>query len=504
MPDIFQRIFLTSHLHPFPVILPPINPLSRLASTWCVSLRLLAVMLLTFRTAASAQQPTISTASIVNPEITKLGKREAAQPLPDPPSGTTEWQHVLTTACKSGERQVAASALAAGADPNTATALLAIAAERNDPDLAELLISYGADASLCSTALPSALKQKNARIAALLLNAGADPNLPDSSGTTPLAAALLAGDLDMARLMIRHGGYPDEFLEPSMAAGDLALLDALFQYGLSPNQTDAGGNPLIVRAAADNKPDVAKFLLEKGADPKKPGKEGLTALHLAAVAKNETLLRALLDGGADPNQPFHHPVHAGTLTLLEGESFKKWLQRDTGLTPLMLAASRGDTGMIKLLIDKGARRGQQSRSWKRYPVVFACDGEHVPAAKLLLGRNPTPEEPEYRVTITLSNQRAVLYKDDEAIRSCRVSTGRKGYATPTGKFVITDKSRDWVSTIYHVSMPFFMRLNCREIGMHAGVCPGYPASHGCIRMPRADVQVLFSLLKIGDAVTIED
>jgi lipoprotein-anchoring transpeptidase ErfK/SrfK len=53
-------------------------------------------------------------------------------------------------------------------------------------------------------------------------------------------------------------------------------------------------------------------------------------------------------------------------------------------------------------------------------------------------------------------------------------------------------------------MPFFMRLSCQEFGMHAGVCPGYPASHGCIRMPRADVQAIYSLLKIGDAVTIEE
>ena len=458
-----------------------------------------------FNLEAAAQQALAGTTAIVTSEASQPGKREAALKLLERiPSGAPEWQQVLSTACGTAERDVAARALAAGANPNDAPAPLALAAEKNDADLAELLISYGADASLCSTALLSAVKAKNARMTSLLLNAGADPNLPDTKGLTPLCAALRSGDFDLARLMFRHGGCPDEFIEPAIATGDLPLLDALLQYGISPDQTDTTGNPLLFRAAADNKPEVAKFLLEKGADPKKPGKEGITALHLAAVTKNETLLRALLDSGADPNQPFLSPVNKDFLARLEGESFKKWLQRDTGLTPLMLAASRGDTGMVKLLLDKGARRGQQTKGWQRYPVVFACDGEHVHAAKLLLGRTPTPGEPEYRVTITLSNQRAVLYKDDEPIRSCRVSTGRKGFATPTGTFVITDKSRDWVSTIYHVAMPFFMRLNCREIGMHAGVCPGYPASHGCIRMPHADVQVLFSLLKIGDPVTIEE
>ena len=486
-------------------MLLPVSQFLRFEPVRGVCRDLLAVLLAAFVSNASAQESTIGTTSIVNSEVTRHGKAAMARPLTEQlPSGSPEWQTILATACRKGELDVAAGALAAGADPNDAAAPLAIAAEHNDPELAELLVSYGADASLCATALPAALKQKNTRMAGLLLSAGADPNLPDDLGTTPLGTALLSGDVELARLMFRHGGNPDDFVEPSIASGDLALLDALFQYGLSPDRTDGQGNPLLVRAAADNRPDVAKFLVVKGADAKKPGKEGLTALHLAAVTKNEPLLRALLEAGADPNQPFLHPVRAELLARLEGEPFKKWLQRDTGLTPLMLAASRGDTGMIKLLLDKGARRGQQTKSWQRYPVVFACDGGHVPAAKLLLGQTLSREEPELRVTITLSTQRAVLYKDDEAIRSCRVSTGRKGYATPTGNFVITDKSRDWVSTIYHVSMPFFMRLNCREIGMHAGVCPGYPASHGCIRMPRADVQVLFSMLRIGDAVTIED
>ena len=192
---------------------------------------------------------------------------------------------MLSTACGASERDIAARALAAGANPNDATGPLALAAEQNDAELAELLVSYGADASLCSTALHSAVQRKNPRMTALLLNAGADPNLPDPKGLTPLCAALHSGDIDLARLMFRHGGCPDELVEPAIATGDLPLLDSLLQYGISPDQTDTLGNPLLVRAATDNKPEVAKFLLEKGANPKKTGKDGLTALHLAAVTK---------------------------------------------------------------------------------------------------------------------------------------------------------------------------------------------------------------------------
>jgi ankyrin repeat protein len=412
-------------------------------------------------------------------------------------------QTVLLSACREGKSDEAAGALALGADPDDAASPLTIAAERNDSELVSLLISYGADASLAHGALPAALRHKNAAMAAALLDAGADPNRADASGSTPLTAALTKGEFELARIMFRHGGAPDEFLEPALRHSDTALLTALLQYGISADFTDAAGNPLLVRAAADNKPDLAALLLKAGADHKKTGAEGLTALQIAALAKHDALLRVLLQNGCDPNIPFAHPVKKEVIERVDDESFRKWLRRDTGLTPLMLAAARGDTATISLLLESGARRGQQSRGWKRYPVVFACDAEHIPAAQLLLGRDFEPDEPVHRVTIHLSTQRAVLYRNDEPIRSCRVSTGRKGYATPTGRFVITDKQRNWVSSIYHVSMPYFMRLSCSEIGLHAGVCPGYPASHGCIRMPHSDVRHLFGVLKIGDAVTIE-
>jgi len=419
------------------------------------------------------------------------------------PQDSAAVQAAFVAACREGNREAAARALALGADPDDAAAPLTLAAERNDAELVALLITYGADASRAAGALPAAVRHQNAAIASALLDAGADPNRADGKGLTPLKAALTGGAFAIARLMFRHGGQPDEFIEPALQHDDTALLTALLQYGIPADYTDSTGNPLLVRAAVDNKPELAAFLLKAGADHSKTGGDGLTALQVAAIAKHEALLRVLLEGGCDPNVPIAHPVKPEVIERVDDDRFRKWLRRDSGLTPLMLAAARGDTATIALLLEKGARRGQQSRGWKRYPVVFACEAEHIAAAQLLLGRKPAPDEPVHRVTIHLSTQRAVLYRNDEPIRSCRVSTGRKGYATPTGRFVITDKQKSWISTIYKVSMPYFMRLSCRDIGLHAGVCPGYPASHGCIRMPHSDVRHLFGVLKIGDAVTIE-
>ena len=67
---------------------------------------------------------------------------------------------------------------------------------------------------------------------------------------------------------------------------------------------------------------------------------------------------------------------------------------------------------------------------------------------------------------------------------------------------MTDKKIDHVSTIYKVKMPYFMRLNCRDFGMHEGVVPDYPASHGCIRLPADAARKLFKEVPIGTLVTI--
>lgn len=428
----------------------------------------------------------------------------AIDPLSGLRAGSAEVLTVLTSAVQQSDESLAARSLGLDLHPADFPVLLNTAAGRNAGGIVRLLIDYGADASRAVSALRAAVEHKNHAMAADLLMAGADPNLPDEKGVSPLRAALATGQLDLARLMFQHGGFPDDLLDPALAAGDLPLLMALFECGLSPNRPDASGENLLVRAVHEKRPDLIRFLLEKGADATRPGLTGQPALHVALASKNREALNALLEGGVDPNMTFLSPPKEEFLATVENESFRKWLKRDTGLTPLMFAANHGDVEVLKVLMAKGAKRGQPSKKWKRYPVVFACDNDHIPAAQVLLGRNLEPGEAAHRVVISLSKQKAMLYKGDELVRTSRVSTGRKGYATPKGNYVITDKARDWVSTIYHVAMPYFMRLNCRDFGMHAGNCPGYPASHGCIRMPHSDVKALFALLKIGDRVTIEE
>jgi lipoprotein-anchoring transpeptidase ErfK/SrfK len=108
-----------------------------------------------------------------------------------------------------------------------------------------------------------------------------------------------------------------------------------------------------------------------------------------------------------------------------------------------------------------------------------------------------------RIEISLASQRVALFKNGVPVFHAPCSTGREGYSTKKGQFVITDKNRNHRSTIYHVEMPYFMRLSCLDFGMHAGYVPNRPASHGCIRLPSEAARKFFSEIPIGTLVTVK-
>jgi hypothetical protein len=109
------------------------------------------------------------------------------------------------------------------------------------------------------------------------------------------------------------------------------------------------------------------------------------------------------------------------------------------------------------------------------------------------------------VIISLATQRAYAYRNGAPIGVSTVSTGAPGHETPTGVFVILQKAVKHNSNKYsNAPMPFMQRLTWDGIAMHAGNLPGYPASHGCIRLPLAFAKLLFGITKLGLTVVITD
>lgn len=135
------------------------------------------------------------------------------------------------------------------------------------------------------------------------------------------------------------------------------------------------------------------------------------------------------------------------------------------------------------------------------------------------------------IVIVQSKQRAYFYKDGVEVGSFPVATGRAAFPTPNGKFKVQQKVKDYRSSQYgdyvdatgkvvqadvdsrrdpvpsgaHFAgarMPYFMRLT-GGIGLHIGHVPGYPVSHGCIRLPKEIGKIVYDNTPLGTPVTIQ-
>ena len=123
-------------------------------------------------------------------------------------------------------------------------------------------------------------------------------------------------------------------------------------------------------------------------------------------------------------------------------------------------------------------------------------GEYVWAPEL------APEGPALLV-VNLETQRAVLFRNGVPMAASTVSTGRPGYDTPTGVFTILEKRKEHYSSTYNnAPMPNMQRLTWKGVALHAGKLPGYPDSHGCIRLPAKFSSLLFGATNLGMTVII--
>lgn len=107
------------------------------------------------------------------------------------------------------------------------------------------------------------------------------------------------------------------------------------------------------------------------------------------------------------------------------------------------------------------------------------------------------------MVVSLSTQRVIVYRNGIPIAVSTVSTGKAGKRTPAGVFTILQKRQFHRSNIYsNAPMPFMQRLTWTGIALHAGNLPGYPASHGCIRLPMAFARQLFDVTELGMTVVV--
>ncbi len=388
--------------------------------------------------------------------------------------------------------------------------------------------------------LVSAILQGNRDIAQRLLDAGACVDLADENGLNSLMAASLVGDIEMVQQLLPLTTNPAatdrkglDALHYAIAAGkggvveillptfpDLMrqskdgrsalmmaveqenpqVVDQLVNYLPGEQEWNVETMRLLEAALAAGNKDLAKTLLSKHCTPPIAEDKNVPLLAYEIAAGNVAMCRTLLECGADANMILPDKCDAEFLAMLP-KKLRYYVDGDKGVTLLALAAGLGHCDVVKALLDAGARKNLATTRYKMLPLYVAAQTGKWQCAQILLGGGPSPDE--LRVEITLASQRAAVFKNGISVFDTICSTGRAGFATQTGDYVITDKNRSHVSTIYKVEMPYFMRLSCLDFGMHEGAVPNYPASHGCIRLPGDAAKKLFAEIPVGTLVTVK-
>ena len=109
------------------------------------------------------------------------------------------------------------------------------------------------------------------------------------------------------------------------------------------------------------------------------------------------------------------------------------------------------------------------------------------------------------IVVSIPDQRVHVYRNGVRIAVSTCSTGKPGHSTPTGVFTILEKDKNHHSSTYNnAPMPNMNRLTWSGVALHAGNLPGYPASHGCIRLPKRFSELLFGVTHVGTPVIVAD
>ncbi|MFL6759131.1 L,D-transpeptidase family protein [Sphingomonas sp.] len=115
-----------------------------------------------------------------------------------------------------------------------------------------------------------------------------------------------------------------------------------------------------------------------------------------------------------------------------------------------------------------------------------------------------PKDGDPRIVVDLLTQMAYVYRGEKLLGASSMSSAKTGHITPFGYWTILEKRPFYRSKKYdNAPMPFMQRIDDYGIAFHGGVNPGYPASHGCMRLPMKFAQKLYGVTRIGTKVVIE-
>ncbi len=128
---------------------------------------------------------------------------------------------------------------------------------------------------------------------------------------------------------------------------------------------------------------------------------------------------------------------------------------------------------------------------------------YIPDDEVATAEPVKPTTGPLLINVSIKRQRLTVYDANGVVTEAPVSTGRIGYPTPTGVFTVLEKDKIHYSNLYESApMPNMQRITWSGVALHAGALPGYPASHGCIRLPYGFSQKLYGMTKLGARVIV--
>ncbi len=180
------------------------------------------------------------------------------------------------------------------------------------------------------------------------------------------------------------------------------------------------------------------------------------------------------------------------------------------IAPLALAAVAIGVTAITASEPAAAERKKRYQDRAEMPASVWSGRATVPARKNKKKTQVLAEEPAQVLNgraavavVSIRDQRVSLYDAKGGAVRARISSGQTGYETPVGVFSVLQKEVEHYSNLYDdASMPFMQRITWSGVALHAGVLPGHPASHGCVRLPHEFAQRIFSQTKLGMRVVI--
>lgn len=235
---------------------------------------------------------------------------------------------------------------------DTGLTILYEATHAKEHEIAKLLVQYGADGLLT---LKIAIKRKDIAVVNQLIDYGVDIDQADDDGLTALILAARTACSDIARLLIEHGANSLLALKIAIRNRDKGLVMALLECGIDVRQADGDGLTALVFAAQKADPDIAKILLDHGAD-------GLAALQWSVKHNNIETVSALLSCGIDVN---HEGDDDAPIMLAARHGYREMLEyllcqkaqinyvSDKGNTVLITAAQAGHHEVVRLLLERG-------------------------------------------------------------------------------------------------------------------------------------------------------